>query len=198
MAMPFDCDTAEDEARLLMHFASGDRNAARVLTQRFAPIAFGYAMRRLGDRAVAEDIAQDAMLRLWKIAPDWQEGRARMSTWLYQVVSNLCTDWFRRQKDHGQAGDDDLSQVEDETQAGAEAQLQHQARLAALNAALMTLPERQRLAVEMRHIEGFSNPEIAAALDTRVEAVESLTARGKRALAKALAGKQDELGFQDG
>ncbi|MGB0966588.1 MAG: sigma-70 family RNA polymerase sigma factor [Halocynthiibacter sp.] len=196
MAMPFDCDTAEDETRLLMQFASGDRNAARVLTQRFAPIALGFAMRRLSNRSIAEDIAQEALLRLWKVSRNWEAGRARISTWLYQVVSNLCVDWFRRQKDSGQ-NTDDLPEPTAPAEDGAEAQMQQNARRSALYQALETLPERQRIAVEMRHIEGYSNPEIAAVLGVGVEAVESLTARGKRALAVQLAGKQDELGFND-
>jgi RNA polymerase sigma-70 factor (ECF subfamily) len=69
--------------------------------------------------------------------------------------------------------------------------------MAAFQAALMQLPERQRQAVVLRHIEGLSNPEIAAVLDVGVEAVESLTARGKRALAAILAGRKDELGYDD-
>ncbi len=194
--MPFDCTTPEDEAMLLAKFAAGDRTAARVLTQRFAPISLSFAMRKIGNRSVAEDIAQEALLRLWKISGDWEKGRARISTWLYQVVSNLCVDWYRKQKETGQ-GTDDLPEPATESSDGAEAKLQHNARLYALYDALGRLPERQRLAVEMRHIEGYSNPEIAAALGVGVEAVESLTARGKRALAAQLVGKQDELGFRD-
>ena len=68
---------------------------------------------------------------------------------------------------------------------------------AALQEALMELPDRQRQAVVLRHIEGMSNPEIAQIMDIGVEAVESLTARGKRALAKILAGRKDELGYSD-
>ncbi|MGB3278881.1 MAG: sigma factor-like helix-turn-helix DNA-binding protein, partial [Pseudorhodobacter sp.] len=68
----------------------------------------------------------------------------------------------------------------------------------ALNAALETLPERQRQAVVLRHIEGLANPEIAEVMDIGVEAVESLTARGKRALAAAMAGRRAELGYEEG
>ena len=67
--------------------------------------------------------------------------------------------------------------------------------MAALDAALARLPERQRQAVVLRHIEGVSNPEIAEVLEISVEAVESLTARGKRALAAALAGQKEALGY---
>ena len=67
-----------------------------------------------------------------------------------------------------------------------------------LQAALDELPERQRQAVVLRHMEELSNPEIAGIMEISTEAVESLTARGKRALAAILAGRRDELGYQDG
>ncbi|MBM3615740.1 MAG: sigma-70 family RNA polymerase sigma factor, partial [Alphaproteobacteria bacterium] len=69
-------------------------------------------------------------------------------------------------------------------------------RADALQAALADLPERQRQAVVLRHIEGLSNPEIAAILEVGVEAVESLTARGKRALTVALADRRSALGLE--
>lgn len=56
-------------------------------------------------------------------------------------------------------------------------------RMAALQTALNNLPDRQRQAVVLRHIEGLTNPEIGQIMEIGVEAVESLTARGKRALA---------------
>jgi RNA polymerase sigma-70 factor (ECF subfamily) len=66
-----------------------------------------------------------------------------------------------------------------------------------LQAALDQLPDRQRQAVILRHIEGLTNPEIAQILDVGVEAVESLTARGKRALTALLSGRKEELGYDD-
>ena len=80
---------------------------------------------------------------------------------------------------------------------GAAAQMQEAARAAALEAALAQLPDRQRQAVVLRHIEGLGNPEIAEVMEISTEAVESLTARGKRALASLLAGRRDELGYHD-
>ena len=70
-------------------------------------------------------------------------------------------------------------------------------RLAALDTALAALPERQRQAVILRHIEGLSNPEIGQAMDIGVEAVESLLARGKRGLKAALSGQRETLGYDD-
>jgi RNA polymerase sigma-70 factor (ECF subfamily) len=61
----------------------------------------------------------------------------------------------------------------------------------------LRLPERQRQAVVLRHLEGLANPQIAEILDVGVEAVESLTARGKRALTADLAAQRDALGYSD-
>jgi RNA polymerase sigma-70 factor (ECF subfamily) len=66
-----------------------------------------------------------------------------------------------------------------------------------LQAALAQVPARQRQAVVLRHIEGLANPEIAAIMETTVEAVESLTTRGRRALATALSARKEELGYVD-
>lgn len=71
------------------------------------------------------------------------------------------------------------------------------ARMRALSEALAALPERQAQAVALRHLEGLSNPEIARIMEIGVEAVESLTARGKRALAAILSGRKAELGYDD-
>ena len=187
---------AGDEV-LLARYAAGDPAAARLLTARLVPRALGYAARLLGDGAEAEDVAQEAMLRLWRAAPGWRAGEAQVSTWLYRVVTNLCTDRMRARKRRPAAALDDAPEVPDGAQR-AEAGMIEADRMAALQAALDALPERQRLAVVLRHIEGFGNPEIAAVMDIGVEAVESLTARGKRALAAILAGRREELGYEDG
>jgi RNA polymerase sigma-70 factor (ECF subfamily) len=91
---------------------------------------------------------------------------------------------------------EDIAEPED-GKPSQEAVLMHKQRVAALDAALDTLPDRQREAVVLRHIEGLSNPEIAQVLEIGVEAVESLTARGKRALAQAMADQREILGFKD-
>lgn len=186
---------APTDDALLVLFANGDPLAAQELTGRLGPRAFSVAVRVLGDRAEAEDIAQEAMMRLWRMAPDWQPGAAKVSTWLYRVTMNLCLDLRRKQRG-GMARLDDVAEPMDPTQNAPE-QLQNAARVDALQDALMCLPERQRQAVVLRHIEELSNPEIAGIMDISTEAVESLTARGKRALAAALAGRRGELGYDD-
>lgn len=192
--MPLDARPDEDDAALLARYARGDAGAARALTVRLAPRAHAQAFRMLGDRSEAEDVVQEAMLRLWRIAPQWRTGEAQVSTWLYRVVSNLCTDRLRKHSRGGVALDD-VAEPEDPA-PGAEARLQEEARHDALRAAIAELPERQRLALTLRHFEGVSNPEIAEQLGISVEAVESLTARAKRALAAALKGRVAALGYE--
>jgi len=181
------------DADLLVAYGQGDPRAARVLTDRLAPRVLSFATRMLGDRAEAEDVTQEAMLRLWRQAPKWQVGDAKVSTWVFTVARNLCTDRLRRARNVPLDG---VAEPPDEGRSAA-AGMQEKARAVALEAALQTLPDRQREAVVLRHLEGLANPEIATVMDISVEAVESLTARGKRALAAALAGRQSELGYTD-
>ena len=186
------CGT-ETEEQLLRRFARGDADAATALAQIFLPLVLRYARRMLGDPIEAEDVAQDAMLRLWRIAPDWRSGEAKISTWLYRVTANLCTDRLRRRRPTSL---EESAEPEDPAQSAFDG-LQQKSRHDALQLGLQALPERQRQAVVLRHIEGRTNPEIAEILDISVEAVESLTARGKRTLSAALAGRKSELGFED-
>lgn len=183
---------ALDDGALMVLFANGDSQAARLLSARLLPRAFRHAQRVLGNASDAEDVAQDAMLRLWRAAADWRaDGPARPATWLHKVVANLCVDRLRRSGRSVELGEDDFA----DDGPSPEAHLQDRGRLAALDAALATLPERQRQAVVLRHIEGLANPEIAEILGIGVAAVESLTARGKRALKAALEDRKEALGY---
>ncbi len=92
---------ASDEA-LLVLYGNGDRAAAQILTLRLTPMALRVARRMLGDWAEAEDVAQEAMMRLWRIAPEWRQGEAKVTTWLYRVVTNLATDRLRKRKGYRQ------------------------------------------------------------------------------------------------
>jgi RNA polymerase sigma-70 factor (ECF subfamily) len=182
------------DADLLRRYAAGDQAAARALTERHVPRIFALARRMLADRAEAEDVTQETMLRLWRIAPDWRADGAALGTWLYRVASNLCIDRLRRRRG---VAPDPPPEVPD-VSPGAQARLETAERAAALRAALGRLPERQRLAVVLRHLEERPNPEIAAILETSVEAVESLLARARRALAAELVPRRAELGLGDG
>ncbi len=189
-----DYDAATPDAVLLVAYANGDRQAATSLAARLTPRVLGQAFRMLRDRAEAEDVTQEVLLRLWRIAPEWRQGEAQVTTWLYRVTANLCTDRLRRRKRTTPL--DGVAEPADSA-APVTTILQERARLDALADALAQLPDRQAQAVALRHLEGLGNPEIAQIMDISTEAVESLTARGKRALAAVLAGRKAELGYDD-
>ena len=195
--MAFDAHGETSDEALMVLYANGDRHAALALTQRVTPRVMAYASRLLsGDRAEAEDVAQETMLRLWKIAPDWRQSETKVTTWAYRVATNLCIDRQRSRARKRQMALEDAPEVADAA-VGAEGRMIEAGRVAALEAALAVLPDRQRQAVVLRHLQGMTNPEIASIMEIGVEAVESLTARGKRALAAVLSGQKDALGYED-
>jgi RNA polymerase sigma-70 factor (ECF subfamily) len=184
----------DPNAALLAAYLAGDVHAAAALTRAVTPMIYALAMRMLGEQAAAEDVTQDAMLRLWRHAPKWEYGRAKISTWLYRVASNLCTDRLRARRDFVQP--DAVAEVVSDDPSAADA-MQAQARASSLRDGIAQLPERQAKAVALRHLSNLTNPEIAEIMECKVEAVESLIARGKKQLAAVLAPQKDALGFND-
>ena len=182
------------DAEWLKRFAAGNPHAARELTQRLAPRCHALALRILDNPADAEDITQEAMLRLWRVAASWRNDGAAPATWLYKVALNLCIDRQRKSSRLTIGLATAPESASDEP--AAEDRMLEETRRTALQAALMALPERQRQAVVLRHIEELPNPEIAIILNISVDAVESLIARGKRALATSLASRRSELGYE--
>lgn len=176
-----------DEA-LMARVAKGDQRAFRELARRHVPVMLGVARRILGNAAEAEDVAQEAMLRVWTHAPRWQP-LALFRTWLSRVVVNLCLDRKRKAPwvDLEAAGE----LADPAPLAGEAAESAERERL--LTAAIAELPARQRAAIVLSYTEGMSNAQVAEILDTTVSAVETLLVRGKQNLRRALADVIGEL-----
>ena len=191
--MPFDQFTSLSDNALLVAYANGTQEAARVLTERLTAKVFAQAYHMLRNRADAEDVTQEAFVRLWRIAPEWKQDQAQVTTWLYRVVANLCTDRLRKMR---MAALDEAPEPADPNPSAGRT-LQEQTRVDALYRALDDLPDRQRQAVSMRHLDGLANPEIASEMQLSVEAVESLIARGKQKLKALLKNCKSALGYQD-
>jgi RNA polymerase sigma-70 factor (ECF subfamily) len=175
--------TDPDEA-LLVRIADGDAAAVRALVGRKLPRILGLAQRMLADSAEAEDVAQEAFLRVWKQAPKWRPGAARFDTWLHRVALNLCYDRLRRRREI--ATDSPPEQADERTPA-ADRGLIAQDTGKRVAAALQRLPERQREAIVLCHYQELGNIEAAAVMGVTVEALESLLSRGRRSLRAALA-----------
>src|SRR5262249_27149424 len=137
-----------------------------------------FAARTLGERAAADDIAQEVFARVWTHARSWRPTGARLTTWLHRIAYNLCLDTIAKR--HEQTSETAVEAVD--------ASPDMVARLAVrdiqihVNAALAALPENQRVAITLCHYQGLRNSEAAAILDVSVEALESLLARARRTL----------------
>ena len=168
----------DPDARLVERVARGDPAAIRILVAAKLPRILGLASRMLHDTAEAEDVAQEAFVRVWKQARAWQPGRARYDTWLHTVVLNLCRDRLRRRRE---VTTDTLPETIDPA-PDAEATLLKKEHGDAIAAAIAALPERQREAILLVHYQDLSGTQAALALDVSVDALESLLARGRRTL----------------
>src|SRR5512147_848797 len=140
-----------DEA-LMARVARGDERAFQVLARRHLPAMLGLARRILGNAAEAEDVAQEALMRVWTHAPRWQP-LALFRTWLTRVVVNLCLDRKRRAAwvELDVAGEiaDPAPDVTEQAETAERERL--------LAAAIAELPERQRVAIALTYGEGMSN-----------------------------------------
>lgn len=175
-----DSDDASDLA-LMARVAQGDEVAYRLLSRRHVPAMLGLARRILGNAADAEDVVQEAMLRVWTHAPRWQP-LAAFRTWLTRIVVNLCLDRKRR------APWVDLDAAGEIADPGPNAseQAERSERDRLVDRAIGELPDRQRTAIVLTYGDGMSNAEVAEVLGTTVSAVETLLVRAKQGLRRAL------------
>ena len=174
---------ADPDEALVARVAEGDPAAVRALVARKLPRLMSLGVRMLGEAAEAEDMAQDAFLRVWKQAPRWRPGGAKFDTWLHRVALNLCYDRLRRRREV--ATEDPPEQVD--PAPSAERGLQTQETSRRVTEALRRLPDRQREAIVLCHYQELGNIEAAGVMGVSVEALESLLGRGRRALRAALA-----------
>lgn len=184
-------EDADPDTALVERVGAGDAAAARLLVRAKLPRVTALATRLLGDRSEAEDVAQDAFVRVWRHAPRWRPEGARFDTWLHTVVLNLCRDRLRRRagRRHEPLGPDPVDPA-----PSALAGLEEDERGRAVAAAIAALPERQREAIVLVHYQDLPGAAAAAALGVSVDALESLLARGRRALRARLATAEEDHG----
>jgi RNA polymerase sigma-70 factor (ECF subfamily) len=176
------------DADLLAASARRDPRAFRALVDRYYATVYRVVWRMTGGGAHAEDITQEAFLKLWSNPSQIREAGA-LKGWLMRVASNLAMDGFRAKpmKDLEAA-----SEVSDGRPDAEEAQMKSWAARR-VDGAIAKLPERQRLALTLVHFEQMSNGAAAAVLEVSVDALESLLARARRALKEELAADRESL-----
>ncbi len=189
MSQPQPADPGDDY--LIAAAAAGDGAAWSALVERYLGPITGHAWYMLGDPREAEDIAQEAFIRLINKAPKWEpDGGARLKTWLYRVVVNLCID---RKRKHVALPVAELPELAGPIDSTAEERDRALDVKRAVRGALDALPARQRSAVVLSYYQGFTNREAGEILGISAEAVESLLARGRRGLRARLQDVKHDL-----
>lgn len=176
---------------LMVRVGAGDKAAYRVLVERHSGRSLGFATRVLGNAADGEEVMQDAFVRLWRNAPNWNPDGARFSTWFYRVVMNLCIDRQRARKPGAVPLDDAGDPADD--RPGADSIIHESEVSGQVKQAIDTLPDRQRAAISLCYLSGLSNREAADVLGINIKALESLLVRGRQALKKKLVPIKNDL-----
>lgn len=187
IAEPSAAFVAETDDALMRRLAVRDGEAFRLLVERHGEQPHRIAWRMLGDGAEAQDIAQEALLRLWQNAGSWRGGGPGVGAWLTRVATNLCLDRLRVRARLS----DEAAPERADADPLADALIAVEQERAAVMSALDTLPERQRAAVVLTYYEDLPNAEAAQMLEMNIKAFESMLLRARRAL-KALLMESDD------
>jgi RNA polymerase sigma-70 factor (ECF subfamily) len=178
-----------DEA-LVRQFLRGDVAAFTELVERYTAPIFNLAFRLTDDRAEAENVTQEAFLRVYSALPHSRTDLA-FKPWLFQIAVNLCRDLARKKRptafaemvSEDQAAPEEA--IEDEAPLPLD-QIEERALESALTSAVMNLPEVYRIAVTLRYTEEMSYEDIAAVLKLPVNTVRTHLFRAKAMLRKSL------------
>lgn len=171
---------ASDEA-LMQAVQRGNLSTFEQIVLRHQTTVWSTACRFLNDPAEAEDVAQEAFLRVLDAAPRYRP-TAQFKTYLLQIVARLCLDRLRKKRP---LYTDNLPERPDDAKTPDHALLE-QERHQQVRRAMEQLPPQQRLALSLRYDNDFSYEEIADVLQVSVKAVERSLARGRATLAVRL------------
>lgn len=180
-------DAAPDSPDLLRRLRAGDTEAFEELVRTHQHRVFAVALRMLGRRAEAEEVAQDAFVRAYRAIADFR-GDSRLSTWLYAITSRLCLNRLaaaRRQA--GAEGEETLLRVPSgHGNPGSEAERRELGE--ALRVAIAALPEERRIVLVLRDLEGLSYEEIGQVLGLEPGTVRSRLHRARLEIRSRLEG----------
>ena len=176
-ATPLDDDADRwlvDKAR------AGDMDAYEVLLRRHRDRIYRIALRMLGDRHDAEDIAQDVMIQVWTALAGFT-GSSSFTTWLYRIVVNRCLNQLR-----GRRWTRPVLEGDPQPVAGAEDMVIARQRAGAAMEAIAALPSDQRAVIVLHQLEGLSYREVAAVVNISEDAVRGRLHRARLNLLESL------------
>jgi RNA polymerase sigma-70 factor (ECF subfamily) len=169
----------KDDHELLVLVQDGSHPAFAELVKRHTERFYRLAFRYLQNKEAAEDMVQDAFLKLWEDPGKWQADRnAKFTTWFYRVVVNLCLDWQKRKRPVEL--NEEMPLIDDRETADQAMLRSEEQRV--LEKEIAALPERQRTALNLCFDEGLSNQDAADAMGVNLKALQSLIMRAKTTL----------------
>lgn len=168
----------QEEASLVARLRRGDGRAFEELVIAYQHRVFGVALRMLGNRAEAEEVAQETFLRAHRALPEFR-GEARLHTWLYAIASRLCLNRLASPDRRLVRGDDEALAAAAAGEPSAAAMLERAELDAAVRDAIAALPEDRRIVVVLRDLEGLSYEDIAEALGLELNTVRSRLHRAR-------------------
>jgi RNA polymerase sigma-70 factor (ECF subfamily) len=173
----------ETDEELLAEIAAGNRVAFLCLARRHTPRLLRLAWRYSGQAAAAEDIVQDALVRIWQRAGQWDGRRGSGKSWIDRIVVNLCFDRGRRLVPL--VG---LEAIADRPDQQIDAHESYTGRqlAAAVTTAIAGLPERQRMALALCIDQEITCAEGARHLGISIATMESLLQRARRTIRRQL------------
>ena len=173
----------------MRRIAQGDERAFRELVEQYQHAVVGTAAKMLGDPTEAEDIAQQVFLRIWRHAKSYRP-EAKFTTYLFTITRNLVFNESRRKSRRRESSIEEREDHHQQTGAPEaeqpDAQLVNEELRSAVDQAIASLPETQRVAVVLRRYENMPYEEIAEVLELTVPAVKSLLFRARTTLREAL------------
>src|SRR3954463_9440562 len=139
----------------------GDEPALGELYDRYGRVAYGLALRIVRDRALAEDVVQEAFLGVWRSAGTFRADQGKPSTWILTLVHRRAVDLVRREE---RRRADPLDDVEPATGEATDEEAWLRAQRQVVQEALRKLPPEQREAIELAYYGGFTQSELAEKL----------------------------------
>lgn len=174
-----------DEALMSAHIA-GDKKAFAIIVRRYGPVLTGMARRHLRSPELAKDLVQQTFLHVHRARNDFREG-ARLKPWIFTIATNLIREHYRRTgrrpETSYEAVREESPQIEPQVDPVDLAELQmQQINVQKLQQALTSLPESQRLVIELHWIQGHSFSDVANMVGASVSAVKVRAHRGYKKL----------------
>lgn len=184
---------SEPLAKLLARTALKDRAAFQELFRATQGLVYGVCFKMLRDNEVTEEVVQDAYVKVWTRASDYNHERGSPTTWIVAIARNRCLDVLRRRGVDDAPWEDHYAETIADEADSPEKQAVDAGEARAVRQCLETLDAAQRAAVEIAFVEGLAHPEVAARLGRPLGTVKSQIRRGLLKLKTCLG---DELALR--